>query len=541
MSRPPSPPSLLSSTPGLNLNPLQRAHSLSAQASTLLQPLHPASSALQDALSAYKEAADLFEAQLQVQGDEGTKATLRMLVVQHKKYARDLERRIAMASKNSDSPGNGSGSRSGAMPRQLGAISSRRVVTEGASAMLSSAATTSQRRTSDGPNAGVGLALGAMGPSPWQQNPGIASRLSPPRGIPPFSLRPPPPLTTQSQPVISTLSSSALTSPREPPFDPLSPLHSSSSSSEATTTTGQGAPEESYIHFGAVPETLDPFSRFWGMLDNMLEDISNPVVFASAPLDVEVPTTIGAGGKVRMKKDKSKGKKKEKEKDRDRERVSSPSESFYVVRKGKEALGSGESDDEYNDPPSKSGPSAKTPEELALENASLRTSLDSLASYAQTLDQNNRQLKERLEERERQVMSTINGVRREAGRVKRDQDVWRSQILQGSMLGSTLGPGLGSVSGKGGPGSAPVGTAATGGKEGDGTALKKRIKELEDQVRDLKTENEKHKNHIERYRSRFDKIKSNARAKKQAKMIAEGGGSHIQSNGPTSADADADA
>lgn len=58
---------------------------------------------------------------------------------------------------------------------------------------------------------------------------------------------------------------------------PGSPLYSSSSSSEP--------PEESYLLPGAVPDTADPFSRFWGMLENMLEDISFPKALATAQLD----------------------------------------------------------------------------------------------------------------------------------------------------------------------------------------------------------------------------------------------------------------
>jgi hypothetical protein len=59
-------------------------------------------------------------------------------------------------------------------------------------------------------------------------------------------------------------------------------LHSSSSSSDANEFA------ESYVHFGINPDTAnasDPFNRFWGMLENMLDEVSNPVKFASAPLD----------------------------------------------------------------------------------------------------------------------------------------------------------------------------------------------------------------------------------------------------------------
>ena len=106
-------------------------------------------------------------------------------------------------------------------------------------------------------------------------------------GTPPFSLRPSLPHASHSTP-----------SPRH--ADPtniipqaqtqvqnhnqtLSPLYSSSSSSETPA-------DESYLHL----DTLDPFSRFWGALENMLDDISKPVAFASIPVDLPlVGETLG--------------------------------------------------------------------------------------------------------------------------------------------------------------------------------------------------------------------------------------------------------
>jgi len=56
---------------------------------------------------------------------------------------------------------------------------------------------------------------------------------------------------------------------------------------------------------------------------------------------------------------------------------------------------------------------SKTPEELALENESLRSSLDALASHAQTLKQANKALKQAGDEREKMMRSVVVGVRRE--------------------------------------------------------------------------------------------------------------------------------
>ena len=73
-------------------SPLRRAHALSAQASLLLRPANARSQTLHEALDAYRQAADLFEQSAST--DEGATRTLELLTVQHRKLARDLERRI---------------------------------------------------------------------------------------------------------------------------------------------------------------------------------------------------------------------------------------------------------------------------------------------------------------------------------------------------------------------------------------------------------------------------------------------------------------
>jgi hypothetical protein len=60
-------------------------------------------------------------------------------------------------------------------------------------------------------------------------------------------------------------------------------------------------------------DTSDPFARFWNVLETALHDITNPVAFASAPLEVPSRGTTGTsagGGSDR------KGRFKDKEKER---------------------------------------------------------------------------------------------------------------------------------------------------------------------------------------------------------------------------------
>lgn len=83
----------------------------------------------------------------------------------------------------------------------------------------------------------------------------------------------------------------------------------------------------------------------------------------------------------------------------------------------------------------------KTPEELALENEHLRTSLDAIASHAEKLEQANKALREQHDEREKAVRSIAVGMKREvcargglsahwqAQKVKQGQEMIRSQLM----------------------------------------------------------------------------------------------------------------
>ena len=113
------------------------------------------------------------------------------------------------------------------------------------------------------------------------------------------------------------------------PFDhTLSPLGSSSSSSD---------PEGSYIHFG-VHDTSDPFSRFWGMLENMLDKVSNPVAFTTLPLDLPpIQETMYEVKETRHKNSRRRSSKKKAER-------ASDEESWDVVDDGKAASAEQEKD-----------------------------------------------------------------------------------------------------------------------------------------------------------------------------------------------------
>ncbi|GFZ43726.1 hypothetical protein JCM24511_01446 [Saitozyma sp. JCM 24511] len=557
-------------------NPLHRAHALSAQASLLVRPTNTPPQVLQQALGAYREAADLFEASATAAAtspDDAAQRTLQLLTTQHRKLVRDLERRIAstpanVAGNNALGLGNpsmpGAGAAAAAARPDVTSIRRASEPVVPGSAGASGAGATGNEPAQARRNESTMLSLGGVGRGWINGATGIASRLAPSGTIPipPFALRPPsfspsdptvpPPLplpnpnpyaspNSNPNPNSSTPSKPAGSAhlPSAPPSVSLSPLASSSSSSD---------PAESYVNFGAVPDTLDPFSRFWGMLENMLDDISNPVAFASAPVSIPLSTVDEvlqrARGKTRKKeKDRERDKDKEKDKsskrDKGRDREPSPSESYYVINKSKIPEEIQETQTKRN-----TSPVGKTAEELLMENESLKSSLDALATHAEALVKQNKELRQQAEEREKMMRSVVVGVRREVGgaesgkevacglarKAKQGQDLMRSQLVASASPFKPLDSGHPAVA------TTPTPTPTQLEDPGIVAGLKKRIRELEKEVESLKVDNEKQRAHVQKYRDRFDKIKTTSRAKKaekEASATASIGSSGVDVGKPT--------
>ncbi|ORY32007.1 hypothetical protein BCR39DRAFT_587264 [Naematelia encephala] len=453
-------------------NPLQRAHTLSAQASTLLQPSQVSLETLQQALKLYREAADLFErAGTQQNSDDSAKRTLQLLSTQHRKLIRDVERRIASQASSSNSPATVDAQTRPSPPRPPIVIRSGSSGAVGLSGLRDAVDANSR---------------GFSGLTAWQ-NPGLAT-LSTARAIPPFALRPALSTTTSAPPPTQIEAGSTL-----------SPLYSSSSSSEATI-------DDSFLHLGAQPDSLDPFSRFWGALNNMLDEVSNPVAFATAAVDgPSVSQVVDRASRDKVERRQS-GKKRDKGKER--ETPGSPSESFYVVPKNKVK------DKSPDDTPTVKSPPIKTPEELDLENTSLRASLDALASHAQQLEQSNKLLVSQAADRDKMMRNIVDGVRKEVQKAKQGQDIMRSQLLA-SVSSSSSPRSVGRY--------ASLDTTTVEIEQTGNANLRRKIRELEDEVRRLHGENEKQKGQIDKYKDRFEKLKISARAKKEAKAAAVSG------------------
>ncbi|KAL7419954.1 hypothetical protein Q5752_004917 [Cryptotrichosporon argae] len=431
--------------------PMQRAHALAAQASQLLSAKDPP---LARAMSAFKEAAELFEASTSGVTDDATRAALRTLIAQNRKAARDVERRIAHGLR---SPSSSPSSSSPPLSRDPSV-----------------------------PFSALARPLPFALPVPSSPNtarPDLVSRATEPARLPsagPSDIFKPSPVSRPS-------AGHPVAGPSTSPSHPSSPLYSSSSSSD---------PESSYVIHGLAHDPADPFSRFWATLDGMLEGISNPVRFASVPIggeaavDDEKAKAAGDGRigsdvpDARGRADKVKDRERRRDKGNGNARARSPSDSYYVVPA--DGRVKDEADDAYA--PTNGAPARKTPEELALENDNLRASLDALAVHAQALERRNRELAASAEEREQIVRSVISEVKSKARKAVQDE------VARSTVLAQSKHPGAGE----------------------DEARLRKHVAELEDEVRRLRGENESQRAQLDKYIERWEKLKAKKEAKRES-------------------------
>ena len=168
----------------------------------------------------------------------------------------------------------------------------------------------------------------------------------------------------------------------------------------------------------------------------MLDDISNPVAFATASLDAG--QAVGEDDVKEEKRERRRTSDRKKERDRGRGPCSGYADSLWLLMIIAESPGSFYLVNKHNVPKESSNgsssrtwyvllaygllckltyssPTEKTPEELVLENENLRISLDAIASRAQEVDDENKRLKAEAGERNKMMKSAILEVKREVG------------------------------------------------------------------------------------------------------------------------------
>lgn len=283
----------------------------------------------------------------------------------------------------------------------------------------------------------------------------------------------------------------------------------------------------------------DAFNQFWSIMQGMLDNLSQPVAFATLPLNGEdtsnstayppapSPSTSAATIRPTSGNDGV---------DSEEDLVSRMSRRF-----GLGSLGRSTSKPNVN---ASRGQSAVLEEPDEFDEFSLDDLSESFcvvgsdASVAgmklenATLKANVEHLKARLATMERMLK-----VRKDQDQQLRDSIVMARREAHRAMASSTIGPsGAGSMATlqRNPPGDAfkmagsPVLGPITGLSSGREAQYSKRIRELEEEVKGtnnelkaVKAENEKHKQIIANFKKKWDKLKESAKKKKEAKAQAE--------------------
>ncbi|KAF7295116.1 hypothetical protein MIND_01050000 [Mycena indigotica] len=254
----------------------------------------------------------------------------------------------------------------------------------------------------------------------------------------------------------------------------------------------QGTVDESFMLLGGQrSDPGDAFNQFWNIMQGMLDNLSQPVAFATAPLgfpeihpteplirhdgnassdtDFEEPMVARFARRLGMSSDGRKTSSMPNEKvppiadDDDFEEGDHLTESFFLI-------------------PSDTDPASPS---LKQDNVTLKLEIESL--------------KKRLETAERSLQ-----LRKEQDAQLRDSIFLATKEAQRAMGQSILLP------------SSSLMREMPGFKTGREAQYARRVKELEDELRALRTENDKQRSMIVRYQEKWEKLKESAKRRKAA-------------------------
>ncbi|GLB35334.1 hypothetical protein LshimejAT787_0208990 [Lyophyllum shimeji] len=281
-------------------------------------------------------------------------------------------------------------------------------------------------------------------------------------------------------------------------------------------TDSQNTVDESFMLLaGQRSDPGDAFNQFWSIMQGMLDNLSQPVAFATVPLgNTETPT--GARTPPTPRRDNSVGS--------DTDSAEEPMFSRLTRRIGINRDGRrtgqrstlniatpGDDDFEEFDEESLGDelsesffviPSGNEPFPAALkkENSALKLEIEAMKKR---LEATERVLQLR-KEQDLQLRDSIFQATREAQRA-----MGASMVGQraGALDLNNLNPNLPAV---------PI-PGITSSREAQ---YARRLKELEEELRGVRAENEKHKAMIAKFRERWEKLKESAKRKKEAKAAA---------------------
>ncbi|KAI1787929.1 hypothetical protein LXA43DRAFT_895593 [Ganoderma leucocontextum] len=345
------------------------------------------------------------------------------------------------------------------------------------------------------------------------------------------------PSLPQKPPRTPTAGPSTSVSPPPPQSAPSPPPQLPNKLSESQQTV-----DESFMLLGQRSDPGDAFHQFWKATEGMLEYLSRPVAFATAPLAPEDPNlnrarngswssdtdlddpiskkisrginlVKAAHSRMLTRYDSSTtGSETEAAPGSAFPPPPQPSHAFDLHDDWDDDVHAFEDDDMADSfclIPSKADPSVAS---LKEENTALKAELE---KQRQQLVNMEAALKTR-QEQDLQLRDSIMVARKEAHRAMMSSTVIsRPTPTQPPVDIASLNINV--------PVPPPVPTAVAAvnaGRERD-LQLVRRVRELEDEVRNLRNENEKQKAMIVRFRERWEKLKESAKRKKEAKTAAE--------------------
>ncbi|KAG0284725.1 hypothetical protein BGZ96_010913 [Linnemannia gamsii] len=362
-------------------------------------------------------------------------------------------------------------------------------------------------------------------------------------------------------------------------------------SSEASSNSSSAMIEESFTLIKSHrKDKSDPFNRFWEELENLVHKISNPVAFTSIPLDGDDPLQINTGSTVlhsptsenrpplspldgpqssqndlsqadaAIKQASSRptgGSLSSRTQQQPRIRIdpSPMQESFFIIDSPSQRnvaaaarTRSASTSETGSMPASSTGsqhsrPSSglrraetsprgsKTMEEYAIENQQLKMTLDKLSKR-------NLKLEKQLEG-VMQMSVWTKDVQRSAMQLIKSQDILRPvkqsiQDLSAEKAGVLTQRLQQSTAGPKPPSSVSSATTptTTSYDQTNPTTMQARLKELEEELQQLKLENAKQNHLMKKYKQRWEDLKESAKKRRNATPTPpEGGGDPSQSGG----------
>ncbi|KAF8212462.1 hypothetical protein K438DRAFT_1806545 [Mycena galopus ATCC 62051] len=281
-------------------------------------------------------------------------------------------------------------------------------------------------------------------------------------------------------------------------------------------TDSQGTVDESFMLLGGQrSDPGDAFNQFWNIMQGMLDNLSQPVAFATAPLGA--PESAPPNHVARTKLSSHAGLRRDGSLSSDTD-IEEPMVTRFARRLGMSGdskksssqlnakiIAPLDSEDDFDEgdeltesffliPSSSDSP----PTTLKQDNASLKLEVDVL--------------KKRLEATERVLQ-----LRREQDAQLRDSIFQATKEAQRAMGASVVGqPFLV-------PNSSVL-RESPGIKTGREAQYARRVKELEDELRTVRLENDKQKTMIVRYQEKWEKLKESAKRRKESKAAAAADG-----------------